>query len=116
MRLLFICKANKNRSLTAQHLVAAKTGHEVRSAGLLSESKPATDELLEWADVVFVFEALHERIVRQALVGAARSPRLINLEIPDAYLYGSRELVEALERALEPWWRFLAEVELGEGK
>ncbi|MFW6014437.1 MAG: phosphotyrosine protein phosphatase, partial [Candidatus Nanoarchaeia archaeon] len=61
-KILFICTANLNRSKTAEGLFRDK--YPVKSAGTLcikddGYTTPVGLELLEWADLVIVFESDH---------------------------------------------------------
>jgi predicted protein tyrosine phosphatase len=48
-----------------------------------------TEDLLAWADKIYVFEEMHlERIKEYA--GTAHLPKVINLNIPDEFKYSIR--------------------------
>jgi len=103
-RLLFICSQNRLRSPTAEHVFATYPGVETLSAGLNAGADvPLSDELLRWADLVFVMEKRHReklaREFRKALGGA----RVICLDIPDIYEYMDPELVALLEKRVTPY-------------
>lgn len=56
-RVLFVCEGNQHRSPTAERLYAVTPGVKTRPAGLSDLARvQVTDELLAWADVVFVME------------------------------------------------------------
>lgn len=103
-RLLFVCSQNRLRSPTAEHVFATHPGVETLSAGLnVGADVPLSEELLRWADVVFVMEKRHReklsREFRQALGGT----RVICLDIPDIYEYMDPELVALLEKRVKPY-------------
>ena len=103
-RLLFVCSQNRLRSPTAEHVFAAYPGVETLSAGLnVGADVPLSEELLRWADVVFVMEKRHReklsREFRQALGGT----RVICLDIPDIYEYMDPELVALLVKRVKPY-------------
>ncbi len=92
--LLFVCSRNQWRSKTAEHVFRDLPGASVRSAGTASSARiKVTQELLNWADVVFVMEKMHANILRKrfGFRGA------VCLDIPDEYPYMDAELVELLE-------------------
>lgn len=99
MNVLFLCTANLQRSKTAEELFrAANNNHEYKSAGLSAKyvrkanSTLCTEELLQWADRVYVFEQQHiDRI--QSHTGEQYVSKIINLDIPDDFRYFQRELV-----------------------
>src|SRR5271165_1828534 len=54
-RLLFVCSGNRDRSPTAEALFHDSPEYEARSAGtLLCATRKVTQQMLDWADVVFV--------------------------------------------------------------
>lgn len=99
VNILFLCTANIQRSKTAEELFrAANKKHQYKSAGLSSKyvqkanSTLCTEEMLKWADRIYVFEQSHiDRI--QAHTGDFYLPKITNLDIPDDYQYFQRELV-----------------------
>ena len=103
-RLLFVCSQNRLRSPTAEHVFATYPGVETLSAGLnVGADVPLSEELLRWADLVFVMEKRHReklsREFRQALGGT----RVVCLDIPDIYEYMDPELVALLEKRVTPY-------------
>ncbi|WP_435274227.1 hypothetical protein ACMAZF_12985 [Psychrobium sp. nBUS_13] len=99
MNILFLCRANQQRSKTAQELFsAADKSNQYKSAGLSAKyvakagSTLCTPELLEWADKIFVFETTHiERI--QEHTSDKYLAKITNLQIEDKYLYFQKEFV-----------------------
>lgn len=99
VNILFLCTANIQRSKTAEEIFrAANSEHEYKSAGLSSKyvqkanSTLCTEEMLKWADRIYVFEQQHiDRI--QKHTGNVYFPKITNLKIPDDYQYFQRELV-----------------------
>ena len=99
MNILFLCTANIQRSKTAEELFrAANKNHQYKSAGLSSKyvqkanSTLCNEEMLKWADRIYVFEQQHiERI--QSYTGDVYLSKISNLNIPDHYQYFQRELV-----------------------
>ncbi|MDX5371980.1 MAG: low molecular weight protein tyrosine phosphatase family protein [Pseudomonadaceae bacterium] len=98
-RLLFICSRNRLRSPTAEQLFAAWPGVESDSAGLAADAEVALSaEQLEWAELVFVMERVHQRRLQQRFAPWLKGKRVICLGIPDDYDFMQAELVELLRR------------------
>lgn len=99
MNILFLCTSNIQRSKTAEELFrAANNNHQYKSAGLSEKyvskanSTLCTEDMLKWADQIYVFEQQHiDRI--QQYTGDVYLPKISNLEISDDYQYFQRELV-----------------------
>lgn len=107
-KVLFVCTANIQRSLTAEHyfksLYPPSSPKRVafKSAGVSAKecrrngSTLCTVELLEWADQVFVFEQMHiDRIVENT--GQRFVHEIYNLDIEDHYQYMDEELISGLQ-------------------
>ena len=99
MNILFLCTANKERSRTAQELFSAldKT-NTYKSAGLSAKyvakanTTLCTEEMLAWADKIYVFEDVHVERIKQH-TGDTFLPKILNLQIKDEYQYFQRKLV-----------------------
>ncbi len=97
--LLFICSRNRLRSPTAEQVFAAWPGVETASAGLAPDAdEPCTDELVEWADIVFVMERVHRTRLQKRFRKNLKSTRVVCLDIPDDYAFMQPELVTLLEK------------------
>ena len=97
LKLLFVCSRNRQRSLTAEHVLATETDYDVRSAGTEPGARTKlTPGLLGWADVVFVMEKKHRDWILQRYADLVADKPLVNLLIPDEYAYMDDELVEIL--------------------
>jgi predicted protein tyrosine phosphatase len=95
---LFICSQNRLRSPTAEKVFAEWPGIEVASAGLSHEAaSPVTEELLQWADIIFVMEKTHRQQLTRKFGSQLRKQRVICLDIPDNYEYMDPELVRLLK-------------------
>ena len=102
-RLLFICSRNQWRSPTAERVFAR--AYETRSAGTSPNARRRVDErLLRWADVIFVMEKKHRRMLERRF-GRGACRQVVVLDIEDAYHFMDEELIARLEdgvrRALE---------------
>ncbi len=99
VNILFLCTANIQRSKTAEEIFrAAFKNHQYKSAGLSEKyvskanSTLCTEELLQWADQIYLFEQQHIDRIQQH-TGDVYLFKVINLNIPDDYQYFQRELV-----------------------
>jgi predicted protein tyrosine phosphatase len=103
MKILFVCTANKLRSPTAQAVFAEHPGIEARSAGLdASAPRPLTDQLVLWADRLFVMDQRHRNIIRRRFKHSLGSRPVIVLGIPDEYSFMQAELVALLKERVPP--------------
>jgi len=101
---LFVCTANRDRSRTAEDLYRADPRYDVRSAGVAPfATVRVDDELLLWADRVFV---MNEREDGHRTFLQLQFPRLerptVDLDVPDLWPRGHPELVSLLLRKLRP--------------
>ena len=111
MNILFICTVNIQRSKTAEEIFRAldSGSNEYRSAGLSAKytqkagSTLCTEEMLRWADVIYVFEEMHIKRIQEHTNELYLS-KVINLDIADVFEYFQRELVlQLLEKVtLQP--------------
>jgi len=72
MNIIFLCTANKERSRTAQELFSALDKTNTYKSASLSAKYVAkanttlcTEEMLAWADKVYVFEDAHVERIKQ---------------------------------------------------
>lgn len=104
MNVLFLCTANIQRSKTAEDLFSARyTDHNFKSAGLSKKecsrngSTLCTEELLQWADRIYVFEQMHiERIKQHTADEYIDKIECLNIE--DIYKYMQAELIQVLKQ------------------
>lgn len=103
MKYLFICSANKQRSKTAEDYFAERfPGHEFLSAGTNSKicrqegTIELTEDLLEWADKVYVMEKKHLDQIKKH-TGSKYYPKIKVLDIADIYKYYDSNLITILE-------------------
>ena len=101
MKLLFVCTVNRLRSPTAEAVFGAREGLAVRSAGLDAEATtPVSDELVAWADRIYVMENHHRNKLRKKFKKALGDTPVVTLHIPDEYEYMQPELVSLLKAKL----------------
>lgn len=97
-RLLFVCSQNKLRSPTAEAVFSKWEGVETSSCGLNHDAEiPASAELVEWADIIFVMEKGHRSKLSAKFKRHLGGKRLICLDIPDKFEYMDPELVALLQ-------------------
>jgi len=99
---LFLCNQNENRSKTSEELVPGS-----KSAGLYSEISPVTRELVEWADIIVVFEQKQVDEVKKRIPKLAFEKRIFNLDVSDVYNYGDPLLKKIIKGKLEGIREFL---------
>jgi predicted protein tyrosine phosphatase len=103
MKILFICSANKQRSKTAEDYFAKKyENHEFLSAGTnviicrKEGTMELTEELLQWADKVYVMEGKHLEQI-QKHTGSKYYSKIKILNKPDIFKCYDGELIRILE-------------------
>lgn len=103
-RVLFVCRQNKVRSLTAEHLYRVRPDLEVRSAGTVTFAKTQLDEaLMAWADAVFVFDETQLEAMEKRFGTKDFGKPVVCLGLPDTFDYKSQQLVLKLTAKLEPY-------------
>ena len=103
-RVLFVCNKNQVRSLTAQQVYRSRPDLEVRAAGLKDYVRvPLTSELMNWADLVFVFSKRQQRIIEARFSNRTDSKRVVCVNVPDRFEYKSPELISKLTAKLCPY-------------
>ena len=101
---LFVCSQNRLRSPTAEHVFADTPGVNTLSAGTNSDAEePLSDELVEWADFIFVMERVHRSKLRKRHGRVLKDQRVIVLNIPDEYDYMDPDLVALLKDKMARW-------------
>ena len=95
-KVLFVCSQNRLRSPTAEQVFSARRDLEVASAGTNNDAEtPLDDELVEWADIIFVMERAHRNKLQKRFKKHLRA-RVICLDIPDEYEFMDEGLVRLL--------------------
>ncbi len=101
---LFVCEGNLHRSPTAERLYSTTPGIKTRSAGLSSHARvQVTDELLAWADAVFVMEERLLGLLQKGFRKTLERKELVCLDVPDDFQYQQPELVAVLTDRLVPY-------------
>ncbi len=102
MRLLFICSANKLRSPTAEQVFSQYEGIEALSAGTNNDADtPLDEELIEWADIIFVMEKHHLNKIRRKFFSKLKDKRIVTLGIKDEYEFMADGLIRLLKAKLQ---------------
>ena len=100
---LFVCSQNRLRSPTAEQVFSDLDTIEVASAGLNQGAEvPLGNELVEWADIIFVMENAHRDKLRQKFKAQLKDKRVVCLNIPDDYDYMDAELIQLLKTKVRP--------------
>jgi predicted protein tyrosine phosphatase len=103
MKYLFVCSANKQRSRTAEdHFYEKSPSDEFISAGTNHKicnqegTTPLTEDLLQWADIVYVMEYKHRAIImKNSKENYHNKIKVLNIQ--DRYKYGSADLIKLLD-------------------
>ena len=91
------------RSSTAETIYASE-GYLVKSAGTdISATVPLSNEIIKWADLIFVMEEGHKVILNTLFTDVAEGKEIIVLGIPDKYFYMDKELVDLLKARVSPY-------------
>ena len=100
--ILFVCSANLQRSKTGEdYFSSVYPNYTFQSAGTNLKvcqkegTNPLTEELLIWADMVFVMENKHSKSI-QKLSSNSYAKKIIVLAIEDKYNYYQPELIAIL--------------------
>lgn len=102
MNLLFICSRNQWRSPTAENIYKHVQGISARSAGTEPSAKiRVSEQLIDWADIVFVMEQKHKKRLREKFPQAITDKNIVVLDIPDEYQYMDEELVDMLRDSVD---------------
>jgi predicted protein tyrosine phosphatase len=111
MKILCICTANLQRSVTLEAMLNATPDCEARSAGTCPppDRTRITEEALRWADRIIVFEAAHVRHIKRKHWTLFPRLRIVNLDIEDDF----QAFDEALMALLQTKFRARFGVELG---
>lgn len=100
MKVLFVCSANKKRSITAEDFFYYEySQHEFLSAGTNHKicakegTTPLTEDLIEWADIILCMEEKHRKIIKKK---SKTKKTVAVLGIPDIYEYKDPTLIDLL--------------------
>ncbi|MFN8354810.1 MAG: protein tyrosine phosphatase [Spirosomataceae bacterium] len=95
--LLFVCSRNKRRSLTAEMIFKNDEEFAVKSCGTSPSARVKINEnLIRWADVIFVMEKRHKEMMSQRFGQLLQGKDIRVLFIPDEYELMDEQLIEML--------------------
>ncbi len=101
-KLLFVCRANFQRSPTAESLFKNSEKYEAKSAGTSQISETIlSKQALDWADKIFVMEQKHKKFILRNFPNISKE--VIVLDIPDSYYKNSPELIKLLKEKLHKY-------------
>jgi predicted protein tyrosine phosphatase len=89
---LFVCNQGQNRSKSAAELFNGEF------ASLYNLKNILTKELLEEAEIIYVFEEEQREEIAKRFPLQYMKKKIINLDIPDIYKYNQPELVIILKK------------------
>ncbi len=101
MNFLFVCRANLQRSPTAEQLFK-NSKHNAKSPGIspLADTQ-LTEKAVKWADIIFVMEKyMKDFIFRNFEV---KNKKIIVLNIPDIYVRNDLKLIKKLKKKLKKY-------------
>lgn len=97
-KVLFVCNLNMMRSPTAEDLFKGHSKIDVKSAGISRNAVvPLNDELLQWADIVFVMEKEQMDFIKKRFKKIG-DLQIISLDISDCYDYMDPVLIDILKK------------------
>lgn len=108
IKVLFVCSANLQRSKTGEDYFSSITDEYIfQSAGTNLKicakegTNPITEELVIWADTIFVMETKHASIINNHTQEKYHN-KIVVLDIPDIYKYYQDELISILKERVAP--------------
>ena len=100
--ILFVCSANKQRSKTGEdYFSRVYPNLNFMSGGTNIKicekegTNPLTEEMLIWADLIFVMENKHRELIKQHTSNKFGN-KIIVLGIQDIYKYYQKELIDIM--------------------
>ena len=101
-KVLFVCTANYYRSVTAEHIFRHWETLDVKSAGTHEwATKVITQEMIDWADIIFVMEHHHKDSILE--IDTSAIDKIIVLEIPDIFKRFDKRLIKILNEKVPPY-------------
>jgi predicted protein tyrosine phosphatase len=85
---------------------SGREGIEASSAGTSIDADTVVSaELIEWAEVIFPMERIHQRKLFERFGPLLKAKRVVVLDIPDRYRYLDPGLVAVLLEKVSPYLR-----------
>ena len=86
------------RSRTAESIYSDDSRYIVKSAGISKNAQvKLSEDLIIWADIVFVMESKHRDIIADLYPIESLSKKIVSLDIPDNYYFMETLLVELIK-------------------
>ena len=104
-KLVFVCAQNRIRSCSAERLFNAKFSETLSSRSVGTDDNAVvkiSERHLMWADIVFVMEQKHKKIILKRFPKYAETKQIIVLGLEDIYDPDEPELLNELERRVMP--------------
>ncbi len=94
---LFVCSRNRLRSPTAEQVFSRTADIETASAGTSPDAdEQITPDHIQWADIIFVMERSHRRLLTTRFRSHIKDKRIVCLDIPDKFAFMDPALVDLL--------------------
>jgi len=104
LNILFVCSRNKWRSRTAEKIFKNRGHDNIKSAGTESTAQVrVTEQLLKWADKIFVMEEKHKSRLQRDFNDFATNNKIVVLGIEDEFKFMDAELIEILNISVQPY-------------
>ena len=86
------------RSRTAESIYLDDSRYAVKSAGISKKAQVRlTEDLIIWADIVFVMESKHRDVIVDLYPIQSLSREIVSLDIPDTFYYMEAMLIELIK-------------------
>jgi protein-tyrosine phosphatase len=86
------------RSKTAESIYSDDSRYAVKSAGISKKAQVRlTEDLIIWADIVFVMESKHRDVIVDLYPIQSLSREIVSLDIPDTFYYMEAMLIELIK-------------------
>ncbi|MBU1855217.1 MAG: protein tyrosine phosphatase [Nanoarchaeota archaeon] len=100
-KLLFVCNAGRQRSVTGRDLYEDK-GYQTKSCGIRGDKhRCVTKEKLEWCDIIIVMEEEQRKFIAAEFPKEYLVKKIITLDIHDIYKRNQEELIELLNKRVK---------------
>ena len=98
MNLLFVSSEDRLRSPTSEEVFSRYENINAIGAGTNKEAEIlVSDDLVEWADIIFVMENYHRNMLSNKFKALLRGKRLVCLDIPNNYERMDPTLIRLLQ-------------------
>ncbi|MCI5124123.1 MAG: phosphotyrosine protein phosphatase [Candidatus Electrothrix sp. AR5] len=99
MNILFICSKNKLRSPTGEEVFSEYDRIDAIGCGTNADAAtPLSGDLIEWADIIFAMEKMHQRKINQKFRKMLKGKKIVCLDIADNYDRMEPALISLLKK------------------